>query len=77
MKNSPNTTRILLERVKSLEYNWKNNKINTLINDCINVENKIKEVNIINYMINFVQKSKSFFECQFIQWKDDFNIICL
>ena len=70
----PNTTRILLERVKSLEYNWKNNKINILINDCINVENKIKEVNNINYMINFVQKSKSFFECQFIPGDYDFNI---
>jgi len=47
----PNKTKILLERGKSIDKEWNNNKLNSLINDCINIENNIKEINNINEKI--------------------------
>ena len=56
IENLPSKNRTLLEKVKSIDYNWKNNKLNSLINDCINVENNIKEINIINDSVNSLKK---------------------
>jgi len=47
----PNKTKILLEKGKTIENEWNNNKLNLLINDCINIENNIKEINNINEKI--------------------------
>ena len=37
-----------LERGKIINNEWNNHKLNILINDCLNIENNIKEINIIN-----------------------------
>ena len=47
----PNKTKILLEKGKAIDKEWNNNKLNSLINDCINIENNIKEINNINEKI--------------------------
>ena len=39
-----NKNRILLENIKSDDYDWRKNKLNSLINDCINVENNISHL---------------------------------
>jgi len=46
----PNSIKISLEKGKSIEKEWNNNnnKLNSLINDCINIENNIKNLNLIN-----------------------------
>ena len=35
----------LISKIKTNNYNWKNNKLNSLINDCLYVENNIKKIN--------------------------------
>ena len=47
----PNKTKILLQKGKKIDKEWNNNKLNLLINDCINIENNIKEINNINEKI--------------------------
>ena len=37
-----------LEKGKLIEQNWKDNTLNSLINDCLNIENNINEINKIN-----------------------------
>ena len=37
-----------IERGKIINKEWNNNKLNILINDCINIEKNIKDINIIN-----------------------------
>ena len=45
----PNKIKISLEKGKLIEREWNNNiKLNSLINDCINIENDIKYINLIN-----------------------------
>ena len=44
----PNKIKISLEKGKEIDKNWKDNKLNFLINDCINIENNIKNINKIN-----------------------------
>ena len=43
----PNKINILLEKCKKINTEWDDNKLNLLINDCINIENNIKEINAI------------------------------
>ena len=48
----PNKLKMSLEKGKIKENDWKDkNKLICLINDCINIENNIKEINIINETI--------------------------
>ena len=48
-KKLPDKIKISLEKGKSLENEWKDDsKLNLLINDCINIENNLKDINIIN-----------------------------
>ena len=44
----PNKIKISLEKGKIIEKEWDNNKIKLLINDCINIENDIKNIYNIN-----------------------------
>ena len=44
----PNKMKISLEKGKLIEGNWNNNKLNSLINDCLNIENNLDEINKIN-----------------------------
>ena len=56
----PNKIKSSLEKGKLLENEWNNdNKLNILINDCINIENNLKDINIINDNIKkYEQNSK-------------------
>ena len=40
-----------LEKGKKINEEWNDDNLNSLINDCINIENNIKEINIINESI--------------------------
>ena len=45
----PNKIKKSLDKGKSIENNWNNNdKLNSLINDCLNIENNINKINNIN-----------------------------
>ena len=48
-----------LEKGKIIEKEWNDNNINSLINDCINVENNIKDINIINENIKKCNKNNN------------------
>ena len=48
----PNKVKISLEKGRETDQNWDNNtNLNSLINDCINIENNIKEINLIKEKI--------------------------
>ena len=44
----PNKINISLEKGKSINKDWNDNQLNYFINDCIEIENNIKEINLIN-----------------------------
>ena len=47
----PNKTKLHLEKGRKLKKEWNKNKLTALINDCINIENNIKEITSINEKI--------------------------
>ena len=55
----PNKIKISLEKGKLIDKEWNNDKLNSLINDCINVENNIKDIDIINNNINKINLNKN------------------
>ena len=48
----PKQIELSLEKGKLLDKEWDNNNLNSYINDSINIENSIKNINIINQKIN-------------------------
>jgi hypothetical protein len=50
----PNKIKISLEKGKNVDSEWNKdpNKINSLINDCLNIENAIKNINDLNETMN-------------------------
>jgi len=67
----PNKIEISLEKGKEIENNWNSNKLNSLINDCLNIENNIKYINKIKESIS---KNNSLqFEFRFIPYEDGIN----
>ena len=55
----PNKVKISLQKGKTIDKEWEEEyKLNNTINDCINIENNIRDINIINENIN---KSKESF----------------
>jgi len=44
----PNKIKLSLDKGKTLDKDWNDNELNCIINDCIEVENNIQEINIIN-----------------------------
>ena len=55
----PNKIKISLEKGKEIEKEWNDDKLNALINDCINIENNIKNINIINEIIKKCDRNKN------------------
>ena len=54
----PNKIKLSLEKGKLLDNDWNdNNKLCSLINDCINIENDIKIINIINVEIKICKEN--------------------
>ena len=55
----PNKVKISLEKGKLINDDWKDeNKLCSYINDCIIIENNIKDINIINEKLNNYNSSK-------------------
>ena len=69
----PNKIKISLEKSKIIEKSWDDvNKLNLLINDCIYIENNLKNINNIIESLNKTNKSNNF-KFEFYPKKD--NII--
>ena len=68
----PNKIKISLEKGKKMEKEWNNNELNSLINDCINIENNIKDINMINENIKKVNKNNKI-KMKFIPEENSIN----
>ena len=53
----PNKIKKSLEKGKIIDNQWNEEKLNSLINDCLNIENNIKEINLIIYKIIILLKN--------------------
>ena len=77
IKNSgklPIKIKIFLEKGKVIEKQWKeNNKLNSLINDCLNIENNINDIKKINDNIKKYQLNNE--EINFISNEEEINKI--
>ena len=54
----PNKIKISLEKGKIIEKEWDKNGLNSVINDCINIENNIKDINLLNDAIKKYKDSE-------------------
>ena len=69
----PNKIKLLLEKGKKTDNEIKNDKLNLLINQCLYIENKVKDINIINensfFMVNKSVKISLIWDFTFIPKK--------
>ena len=57
----PQEIKICLEKGKKINDEWKDkDKLSSIINDCINIENTIKDINYINDKIENYKKKKNY-----------------
>ena len=54
----PNKIKISLEKGKEIENNWNNDTLPLLINNCINIENNIKNIKLLNENIGKINNLK-------------------
>ena len=71
----PNKMKISLEKGKLIENEWdeNKNKLNSLINDCISIENNIKDINMINENINKYNSNSIIVDIKFNPEKGEVN----
>ena len=69
----PNKVKLSLEKGKYIEQNWKNNNLNSLIYDCLNIENNINEINEINMSLKQFNSNRN--EITFIYGEKEINQI--
>jgi len=55
----PNKIKLSLEKGKTLDKDWNENEISIYINDCIEIENNIKGINVINENIQKGNSNKN------------------
>ena len=67
----PNKLKESLEKGKIIINDWNKDKLNSLINDCLNIENNIKDINIINESIKKCNSNNS--KIYFIPQESDIN----
>ena len=54
----PNKIKVSLEKVKAINNEWNDeNKLSSIINDCINIENNIKNINYLEESIKNYNKN--------------------
>ena len=71
----PKKVKVSLEKGKSMENEWKDdNKLNSIIDGCINIENDIKTINLINESIDKI-KTKENAKLYFIPENNDIEIL--
>ena len=69
----PNKTKILIENGKKINNEWNDkNKLNSIINDCIDIENNIRDIKIVNEKIK-KSNSKINIEIKFNPAEDELN----
>ena len=69
----PNKVKLSLKKGKLINNEWNdNNKLNSIINDCINIENNIKNINLINSNI-YKLKLNNDIKFNFIPEKEDLD----
>ena len=71
----PNKIKILLNNCRNIENEWNNNnkKINSMIINCVNIEQTVKQINILHEKINKHEDSKEI-DLKFI-YEDELNNI--
>ena len=69
----PKQIKLSLEKGKLIDKEWDNNNLYSYINDCINIENNIKKINMINENVKKIQNSPKI-KVEFIPKEDDLNI---
>jgi len=67
----PNKIKISLEKGKEIENNWNNNQLNLLINNCINIENNINNIKLLNEIIEKTNNLK--INIKFLPKEDGIN----
>ena len=67
----PNKIKESIDKGKLINNNWNNNKLNSSINDCLNIENNICFINTINNNIKKCNSQKS--EINFYPKDNEFN----
>ena len=74
-KNLPKRASMSLEKGKNIDKEWDDeNKLNYIINDCINIENEINEINKINAKIKNISNYNNIKICFFpLDEKNDDN----
>ena len=70
----PNKIKISLQKGKEIENKLNNNKLNLLINNCINIENNIKNIKILNESIEKINNIQ-INSIEFISKEDEINQI--
>ena len=68
VKNSqklPEKIQISLEKCKKIEKEWDEKKLNSMINECINIENSISKIHLINNAINKFKINNNSIKLQF------------
>ena len=71
----PKKVKVSLEKGKSMGNEWKDdNKLNSIIDSCINIENDIKTINLINENIDKI-KTKENAKLYFIPENNDIEIL--
>ena len=65
----PKKIKLSLEKGKKIKDEWNNNNLSLLINDCINIENNIKDINLLKNNLNKNININS--QIEFITEKDD------
>ena len=68
----PKKIKLSLEKGKLMDKEWDNINLNSYINDCIIIENNIKNINIINESINSFESNNKV-KIQFLLNEEDFN----
>ena len=72
----PNKIKISLEKGKIIENDWENNNLSASINDCITIENDIRDLNLIEKELG-ADNLENNFNIKFIPEKDDeLNLFC-
>ena len=70
----PNKIKTSLENGKKIIKDWNENKLNFLVNDCINIENNIQEINKLEKIIKQSNLNDSS-NVRFIQTEEEISII--
>ena len=70
----PNTMKILLEKGKLVNNEWNDNiQLNSIINDCISIENSIKTIHFLDRRINNVKINNNNIKICFSPENEDFD----